>query len=240
MRSWGARDIAIARPAGRVLFAAALAFSLSSCEGLFDKDAFSKMDTAIRNGSSAEVRKLLDKGVPADIRNTVGRTPLMTAAVGNQLAIMDLLLARKADINRADSKDQTALHLAARWSRKETVRFLLDRGARPNLRDYLTWTPLMWASLQGRTDVAATLLDSGALLSITDVTGNTPVILAAWRGHTDTVDMLLARGGDLSWKNKTGRSAADIAGQNGYPKLAAHLRELERSAPAKPVKGRGR
>jgi len=105
-------------------------------------------------------RLLLDRGVKVDRRNRGGRTPLMDAALGvsdEHPAIMEMLVARGADLEARDNNEETALILAARNGRAAAVRKLLALGADPTATNMHGHTALSLAELLAH-DAAAALL----------------------------------------------------------------------------------
>ncbi|KAK7490063.1 hypothetical protein BaRGS_00018763 [Batillaria attramentaria] len=86
---------------------------------------------AAQAGQTKAVDFLLTQcSIDADVATPVsGVTPLQIAAKENQEAVLNLLLAHGADINLADSKGRTALHIAAGAQHAASVRLLLTSGA---------------------------------------------------------------------------------------------------------------
>lgn len=72
----------------------------------------------------------LSRNPTIDARDDEGATPLHRAAINNNLAIAELLLEHKADINARDNHGFTALMYTARFARVETGLMLIRAGAR--------------------------------------------------------------------------------------------------------------
>ena len=89
---------------------------------------------------------------------------MMAAKKYNGLKTVKLLTARGADVNGTDQYGRTALTMAARYGRIETVRFLLSLGAQPNAESIMQkWkTPLIAARLRGHEDIVSLLIKAGA------------------------------------------------------------------------------
>jgi ankyrin repeat protein len=113
-------------------------------------------DAAAR-GDIHAVRTLLRSGLSADARGAEGRTPLMWAAMGTHLDIIDALLEAGADVNAHAIDGSTALTTATLWNQPEAVRRLLARGANPDITDADGWTPIAIAQARGYADITELL-----------------------------------------------------------------------------------
>ena len=124
------------------------------------------LGAAAHTGSVAIVNYLLAQGAPLDILTAamlgdvegvtafLDSDPAMLGAtgphelpllfypvVGDQMALLQTLIDRGADVN-AGMGHNTALHAAAGFGRPEMVRYLLDQGADFMATDYEGRTPL--------------------------------------------------------------------------------------------------
>ena len=89
----------------------------------------------------------------------LGLTPLHRAANRGDLAAVESLLAKGADVNARALAKQTPLHLAVT---KEIAQLLISKGAQLEARDRWGRTPLFWAAGAGRKGVVEALLAAGA------------------------------------------------------------------------------
>jgi ankyrin repeat protein len=71
-----------------------------------------------------------DKRELLDEQNGAGRTPLLLAAVAENLEVMDVLIRAGANLNAQDRLGNTSLHLAAKDDLIEVVKLLLKADAR--------------------------------------------------------------------------------------------------------------
>ncbi len=116
------------------------------------REASHPLHIAAFDGDQAAMRKLLsakevDVNVLLEFRTFPGYTPLHLAAYEGHAKIIDMLAAKKADLNRGEkSKKRTPLHLAASYGRTEAVRSLIKAGADINAKDKLNNTALRLAS----------------------------------------------------------------------------------------------
>ena len=187
------------------------------------------LHAAAGKGSEPLVRVLLARGADVNARavhkghQIDGRTALMYAAAGNNLALVKLLLEHGADPFIKDASGFTALsyaesagkrvatylrkimsqspdasdlglHDASRAGLIARVRALLAGGTPVDARDDMGRSALHWAALSGHAEVARALIDHGAAPDAPDKHGRTPLLLAS--DHEEVVRMLLAAGAD--------------------------------------------
>jgi uncharacterized protein len=112
-------------------------------------------------GMKDEVAAFLDDN--RDLINATGahEIPLMFhAAIGGNQALVEMLIARGADVNAgAGYEKNTALHGAAGFGFPDLVRYLLNQGADFTAKDHEGRTPLDVAEQTGHQDIAALLRD---------------------------------------------------------------------------------
>ncbi|XP_010267531.1 PREDICTED: acyl-CoA-binding domain-containing protein 1 [Nelumbo nucifera] len=97
-----------------------------------------KMDAihaSAREGEMDNLLKYMDNGVPVDLRDGEGRTPLHWAVDRGHLNIVELLVSRNADVNAKDNEGQTPLHYATVCEREGIAKFLVKQNADVNVKD---------------------------------------------------------------------------------------------------------
>jgi hypothetical protein len=153
-----------------------------------------------------EVRQLLDQGVFVDALYFQS-TPLRTAAVHGSLEVVQLLLARGADV------DEEALPAAASNGRTRVVHELLLAGANVDLMDFEKKTALMQAVECGSAEVVRQLLAAGASVNLKSGYGVAPLHMASmgYCRPAEIVDLLLAEGANVHALDSRGRTALDLA-----------------------------
>jgi HEAT repeat protein len=151
---------------------------------------------AVHGGDDDAVVRLLRAGVPADVTDVEGQTPLYVAAVSDEVGIVRLLLAAGAAPERGSGPEAGDLPLcgAAVGGHTAVVRALLAAGARPDQPESYGFTALRWAVTLGHAGTAEALLEYGADPDLPGPGGEQPLVLAARRGSPSTVRALLRHG----------------------------------------------
>lgn len=144
-------------------------------------------------------------------RDAEGRTALHHAAEGN-LAAVEVLVERGADVDARTRAGVTPLFVAVRANRYEIARYLLERGATPDAAGE-AGPPLVEAVARGTPEMVRLLVQRGANPGVTDATGSTPLHTAVASGRIELVRILLDGGAPAN--------AADHAGNTPLHVLAA-------------------
>lgn len=186
---------------------------------------------------------LLEQGADPKAASKSGFTALHQAIDPRtpdiSLQLLDLLLAKNADVNHLTGKKQSALHLLARASSEAgaapLAKKLLEKGAKPDLIDADGDTPLHIAADQrDKPEVAAfaeALLAQKADPNLRDSEQRTPMHIAARTGGRELVRVLLAKGADPAQLDKYKDTPAKIAEENGNQEIYAMIRDRATPAP---------
>lgn len=193
-----------------------------------------RMIRAVRVGDAARVEKLLAARPDLlDARDDRQRaTALQWAVVANQPAVLELLLARGAEVDAGDRSGMTPLHSAAVFNRADMARQLLASGADPYVMGLgygaIRLTPLHKAAEAGALEAAAVLLDAGTDVNVRTAGANlvTPLHIAAARGHHGVIRLLAERGADMNPRDITGATPLRWAMRMEKDDTAALLRLL--------------
>lgn len=121
-----------------------------------------------------------------------GFTPLGLAAFFNYLSVVELLLARGADVNLASQNAQRVmpLHSSVALQSIAITKTLLDHGADVNAVQEEGYTPLHEAARNGQLDMVKLLLNYGANINAVTSAGKTALALAQEGNHHDVVALL--------------------------------------------------
>lgn len=203
---------------------------------------------AVENGYVPVVRALLSHGANLSIRciytHPYGEyRALDFAARAGHVDIMTALIEHGADVNAADSRDRTALHIAAIDNEARAIDVLVTAGADVEARTGSGRTPLLVASEPGRYEAALALLQHGAKIKVKSDSGNSPLHCAALcagtvAGTTAIVDLLLRWGADETAVNSDGHTAAEVIGdymEEGHAVPEEDVVPLEKLLASAPV-----
>jgi ankyrin repeat protein len=150
---------------------------------------------AAKAGSYQVIEYLIDTELAkVDATDQDEFTPLQCAAENGHLAIVQLLLQRGANPNKADDYNRTPLYFAAQEKHEAIVNELLANQALPNISNSDCETPLHVAADSGQLNIALLLLENGADPNSTNINGCSPLHLAVNKGYLEIAQALLGKG----------------------------------------------
>jgi len=117
---------------------------------------------AAKMGELKAVQEYMDKGKPLDAQDHKGITPLGYAIGANRIAVVKLLLDKRANPFSVDSQGNCGLHYAAGYGRKELCEYLLKVGTSVTQTNSQGQTPLAVATQNKQADSIAVLKAHGA------------------------------------------------------------------------------
>jgi uncharacterized protein len=207
---------------------------------------------AIKAGDVERVKAMVS-AEPAllNARGGTGESAILTAVYHRQKEIVNLLVARGADlslfeacaagemerverlvasdppgINAFSTDGWTPLHLAAFFGHPKVTEYLLARDAdvAARSRNSNGNTPLHAALAGNSTMVAGLLMGAGADVNAADGGGWRPLHIAAANNNIDAMKTLIAQGADVAAANREGQTALSIAQEKNQREAAALLR----------------
>merc|ERR1719450_1481160 len=106
---------------------------------------------AAKMGDLKAVQEYMAKGQPLDAQDQRGITPLGYAIGANKIAVVKLLLDKRANPYAVDSQGNCGLHYASGYGRKELTEYLLKTGASVNQTNAKGQSPLAVATMNNQT-----------------------------------------------------------------------------------------
>lgn len=154
-----------------------------------------------------------------------GCSPFSLASMQGHFEVMDLLLARGANINATSKHGWTPLMLATNRGDEECVSYLLSKGADVNHLSPDRWTALAESASRGFTRIMAQLLDFGADPEIRAQSDWTPLMHAAYRGDIEAVHLLLSVGASFEEISARDETVMLLAAAQGSAEVVRRLLE---------------
>ena len=209
---------------------------------------------AAQKGHNMVVEQLLAAQCGKDIADNELVTPLAAAAKFGRVQVVELLLEAQCNPNYADVFENTALHMAIMWARRDgngkaaaVVKLLVAAGCHTDTVYRYGQTPLYLAAERGYTLMVSHLLRAADCNKNTADENNVTALAAAVKnGHIEVVQLLLEAGCDIDkvdcneataifWAALMGNThmvrlllaagaRTDIANQCGYTPLHAAYR----------------
>lgn len=169
------------------------------------------LSKAALKGQVKVVNYLLEHGAEVD----AGFPALSQAARAGNRAMVELLLARGANVNNPSEYGRTALTMAAEQGFVSVVEVLLAHKADPNAVDSRSGRTALYSTLmRGQDNCARRLIAAGAQVNTEAEDGTTALSLVAERGGTAMAKMLLEAKADPNAGKKNQPLLAAIAAKN--------------------------
>jgi TonB family protein len=179
-----------------------------------------EIHNAARRGDLQKVKSLLTENPELISSKWYGSMPLHEAAANGHKDVVELLLAKGADVNAKDRNASATPLFWGVWSgNKDVVVLLLANNANANAKNENGWTPLHKAAQCGRKDMAELLLVKGADVNTKDNKGETPLHQAAAHSSKEVAELLLAKGADVNARNINGETPLHVAMRGEYKKM---------------------
>jgi ankyrin repeat protein len=155
-------------------------------------DVVGILKNALLKGDVRSVEFLIKKGVPVNVKDYRGETPLHNAAAYGEKEVVEVLLKAGADVNVQNSRFETPLYISVRSGNKEVVEILLKSGAYIDHRcsSQLGVSALKVAIKNGNVEICRLLIENGADVGDGAVFDR-PIEIAASCGNLEVVEELL-------------------------------------------------
>jgi hypothetical protein len=149
----------------------------------------SLLHIAVARKDIPAIHAQLAAGIPIDIRDPDGLSPLHWACADDSTAMLEELLRCGCPIDVHSDQGATPLMQAVQARHPAQVTFLLEHGADPNAGDSRGFTALHRSAEMGELDITKTLLAHGANPA-PEAEGNTPLSLAQARNEAAIIALL--------------------------------------------------
>eukprot|EP00747_Dinoflagellata_sp_TGD_P166762 gnl/TRDRNA2_/TRDRNA2_190065_c0_seq1.p1 gnl/TRDRNA2_/TRDRNA2_190065_c0~~gnl/TRDRNA2_/TRDRNA2_190065_c0_seq1.p1 ORF type:complete len:494 (+),score=147.20 gnl/TRDRNA2_/TRDRNA2_190065_c0_seq1:59-1540(+) len=145
------------------------------------------------------IRELLKAAADPNRADFAGEIPLHTAAhsggwckalPSERIRAIENLVEGRADINFANPRGRTALHIASSAGDLTMIKAFLAENADVNAADLGGFTPLMWAAGHGRVNEIQALLDAAADATLQANRGQTAKLFAVTNSHEKVAELL--------------------------------------------------
>lgn len=194
-----------------------ISYSGTPIDGIID-EGFHLLHTAVDEHNPACIEWLLAKGADPNVGFegdegeagswTFGCTPLLRAVVQGNEKIAEILLASGADVEQADSWDNTPV-----GSSKivKILEVLINHGADVNRPLKSGALPITWAASTRDLARAKLLVTKGVNPNTRDLNGNCSMCISASLCNTVMVEWLCSIGANINRTNSDGRTALHCA-----------------------------
>ena len=175
--------------------------------------------SAVRSNKPAVVRTLLHRGANVNLQikanGSLVPSPLHFAAVCGFLEVTKVLLEYKADLESRDSRKETPLVSAGRYSKMEIIKHLLAAGADIEAECGPFDTLLTRCVLAKNFGLAQFLIDEGARLEVRGRRKETLLHHVVNKHDTEGVDFLLKNHSDVGVQDIQGITPLMLAAECG-------------------------
>ncbi|MFI1651372.1 ankyrin repeat domain-containing protein [Streptomyces avidinii] len=193
-----------------------------------------------RRGDAAAVGTALAAGAAVEARDEELRTPLLLAALGDHVAVAELLVAAGADPNAPDSRQDSPWLVTGVTGSVRMMRLLLPAGPDLKQRNRFGGISLVPAAERGHTAYVRAVLDETDIdVDHVNRLGWTALLEAVILGdggarHEEVVALLLAAGADPRLPDHDGVTPYEHAARRGFGRMARTLKAAVDRAEAGP------
>ncbi|XP_030215323.1 death-associated protein kinase 1 [Gadus morhua] len=182
---------------------------------------------AINDDNVPGLQHLLGSLTSYDVNqpNKHGTPPLLIAAGCGNVQIIEVLIAKGAEIKANDKSGTNAIYYAARHGHVGTLKFLHENKCPLDVQDKSGETALHVAARYGNVDVVTYLCSIKANPDLSDREQETPLHCAAWHGYSAVARALCQAGCHVDAKNREGESPLLTASARGFADIVECLAE---------------
>eukprot|EP00327_Prymnesium_parvum_P014728 CAMPEP_0113246232 /NCGR_PEP_ID=MMETSP0008_2-20120614/9358_1 /TAXON_ID=97485 /ORGANISM="Prymnesium parvum" /LENGTH=1137 /DNA_ID=CAMNT_0000093969 /DNA_START=33 /DNA_END=3446 /DNA_ORIENTATION=- /assembly_acc=CAM_ASM_000153 len=163
-------------------------------------------------------------GVDVNEADYEGRTAMHIAASSSQLAILDFLVSRRANVNRKDSFGKTPLANAVAKGHEQVASILHNVGGELGWDEAEMASELCEKAREGDNKRITLLLACNARVNAADYDSRTCLHLAASEGNFKVCELLLKHNADVNVTDRWGGTPLRDAIREGHDEVAKLLR----------------
>lgn len=167
---------------------------------------------AVANNFKLGIKLLLDNKANVNVKNAInGDTPLLYSVRRNNVAITDMLIKHKADINMLNRYNMNALIYACKYNNSNIIHYLLthdnininQKSKRSPYSLALTenYTALAWACDHTNISVIKKIIKYKAMIDIRSKYNLTPLMLSVINNDNKVCTLLLNKKANVNLKN---------------------------------------
>jgi ankyrin repeat protein len=172
---------------------------------------------ACNGGDIRRTRSLVSSGTSVDYEDETGLTPSICCCFDGGLPrILQYLIDRGADTNKAHIEGGTPLYVAAEFNSHQCLSLLLQNGADANRANVNGCTPLQMAAEKNHHQCVSLLVQHGVDASSVDNDGSTALHFAAYFNGYECVSQFLNHGVAVDAITSLGETALWWASLKGH------------------------
>jgi len=173
-----------------------------------------------RAGDLAKVKSFIEEGTDVNARDKLGKTPLLSAVLADNIDVAKFLIAKGADVNAKDHDGKTPLFEAVNKGNRDIIEILIAKGADVNAKNKDGYTALHLTAAAGLQDLTRLLIAEGGDVNAKTtggpMSGRTPLDVAACWGRKDVAELLIAKGADINNRADNGDTPLNSACLRGH------------------------
>lgn len=156
----------------------------------------------------------LASSLPA-VALTVDDLNLIAVAGHGDLRLFKILLGRGVNPNALDQGNNSAVLMAAYYSKRDMVRQLIELQVDVNVLGSIGFTPVGVAAMRGDVEIVKMLIGAGAKLDVHDYEGETPLLRAIRARYSENLKVILGADANVDLPNIAGETPLMVAAQMG-------------------------
>ena len=198
---------------------------------MFIKPGFAEevnLTAIVRTGSFTQLKVALSNGANPNQTNNDGSTPLMWAAMTNQINKVKYLVKSSAELDAQDNNGRSALMFSAAKSNNAISRYLLSLKANPDLTDFVGQSSLFYAVINGSPSSVEIIAQATNNINQRDtLLGSTALQLALLLNRKNQLKVLLENGADMTALDYKSQTVSDNCNPQVNKEICTILQEFK-------------